>query len=130
MAALDLESRAAVLAYLEAELPNEEVSVLEALLDASAGTAKTDCDDTTEAAVTTYRPWWVIANTLQTKQNVAETLGSASGASIKYRDPAEAARAIMRRQAALDAGLCSVPEGFEAVAVGGSGSARLVRSYA
>lgn len=130
MAAMDLTDRAEVLAYLEASLPSEEVSVLEALLDASAGTARTDCDDDTETAVTTYRPWWVIANTLQTKQNVAESLSSAAGSSITYRDPVEAARAIMRRQAALDAALCSVPDGFEAVAVGGSGSARLVRSYA
>lgn len=130
MAALDLESRAAVLAYLEAELPNEEVSVLEALLDASAGTAKTDCDDTTEAAVTTYRPWWVIANVLQSKQDVAESLTSAAGSSITYRDPITTARALMRRQAALDASLCTVPDGFEAVAVGGVGSASLVRSYA
>lgn len=130
MAALDLESRAAVLAYLEAELPNEEVSVLEALLDASAGTAKTDCDDTTEAAVTAYRPWWVIANVLQSKQDVAESLTSAAGSSITYRDPITTARALMRRQAALDASLCTVPDGFEATAVGGVGSARLVRSYA
>lgn len=130
MAAMDLTDRAEVLAYLEASLPSEEVSVLEALLDASAGLAKDDCDDDTETAVTTYRPWWVIANTLQTKQNVAESLSSAAGSSITYRDPVEAARAIMRRQAALDAALCSVPDGFEAVAVGGSGSARLVRSYA
>jgi hypothetical protein len=125
MAALDLTNRTAVLAYLTASLPNETVSVLEALLDASAAD---DCAE--DEPVTTYRPFWVIANTLQTNQALAESVGSASGASIKYRDPISAWRAIMRRQAALDKGYCNIPEGFEAVLPGGVGTASLTRAYA
>lgn len=124
MAALDLTNRTAVLAYLTASLPNETQSVLETLLDASAA------DDCADPPVTTYRPFWVIANTLQTNQGLAESVGSASGASIKYRDPISAWRAIMRRQAALDKAYCNIPEGFEAVLPGGVGTASLTRAYA
>ena len=124
MAALDLTNRTAVLAYLTAQLPNETASVLETLLDESAA------DDCADTPVTTYRPFWVIANTLQTNQALAESVGSASGASITYRDPVGAFRAIMRRQQALDKALCNIPEGFEATLPGGVSSGVLTRTYA
>lgn len=130
MAALDLTSRVAVLAYLTAQLPSEPAAALEALLDASAGSAKTDCDDTTEVAVTTYRPWWVMGNVLQSNPSVFENVKSAAGSSVTYRDPVTAMRALMRRQAAFDQLLCSIPAGFEAVAIGGAGSSALSRAYA
>jgi len=124
VAALDFTNRLAVLAYLTAQLPNEPTSVLEAFLDASAA------DDCADPAVTTYRPFWVVANALQTNQALIESAGSAAGASVKYRDPGVAWRAIMRRQAALDASLCNIPPGFEAVVAGGVGAAALTRVYA
>lgn len=130
MAALDLTSRAAVLAYLSDQLPSEDESALEALLDASAGTAKADCDDDDEEATITYRPWFVIASTLQANPSVFESVRSAAGSQVAYRDPIGAYRALMARQAGFDAQLCSVPVGFEAVAVGGASSAPLVRAYA
>lgn len=130
MAALDLTDRAAVLAFLVSQLPSEPVESLEALLDASAGTSKTDCDDDTEEAVTTYRPWWVLGNTLQSNTSVFESVKSAAGSAVAYRDPVTAIRALMQRQAGFDAALCSVPEGFEAFAVGSSGSRPVVRAYA
>ena len=123
MAALDMKSKAETLAYLEAQLPSEPASVLEALLDASAA------DDCAEPPVTVYRPFWVLANVLESNPSLAESLGSAAGSSIKYRDPVTAYRAIMRRQAALDLALCNIPEGFEAVTAGGVGSATLTRAY-
>lgn len=130
MAALDLTDRVVVLAFLTAQLPNETGSALEALLDASAGEAKTDCDDDDEEAVTTYRPWFVIANVLQANPSSFESVRSAAGSQVQYRDPITAYRALMRRQAGFDKALCSVPEGFEAVAAGGAGTSSLVRAYA
>ena len=129
MAALDLTDRATVLAYLTSQLPNEPVSALEALLDASAGSSKADCDDDTETATTTYRPFWVLANTLQSNPSAFESVRSAAGSQVQYRDPISAYRALMRRQAGFDATLCSVPEGFEAYAPGGLTAATLTRSY-
>ena len=123
MAALDMKSKSEVLTYLQSQLPSEPVSVLEALLDASAA------DDCAEPPVTVYRPFWVLANVLESNPSLAESLGSAAGSSIKYRDPVTAYRAIMRRQAALDLALCNIPEGFEAVTAGGVGSATLTRAY-
>lgn len=119
--ALDLTDRAAVLEYLTDQLPTEDEGALEALLDASAGTT------TSDPPVTTYRPWWVIGNVLQSNASAMESVTSAAGSSVTYRDPVTAIRALMRRQAAFDATL-TVPAGFEATA-GGTGSARLVRSY-
>lgn len=130
MAALDLTDRTAVLAFLTSQLPNEPSGALEALLDASAGTDKTDCDDDDEEGTTTYRPWFVIANVLQANPTAYESVRSAAGSQVQYRDPISAYRALMRRQAGFDATLCTIPEGFEAVAAGGVGSAALVRSYA
>lgn len=122
MAALDFKDRSAVLAWLVASLPAADAGLLEALLDASAGN---DCAD---PPVTTYRPFWVQANVLQSNPELAESLRDASGAAITYRDPASALRAIMRTQAAFDKALC-VPEGFEAVLPGGVGSAPMRRVY-
>lgn len=130
MAALDLTDRTAVLAFLTAQLPNETSSALEALLDASAGSDKSDCDDDDEAATTTYRPWFVIANVLQANPSAFESVQSAAGSSVRYRDPVSAYRALMQRQAGFDAQLCSVPEGFEARVAGGVNSSPLVRAYA
>lgn len=128
--ALDLTNRAAVLGFLVSQLPNEPDEALEAALDASAGLAKTDCDDQGETGTITYRPWWVIANALQAQVGVAERVKSAAGSEIAYRDPAIAARALMARQAAFDQALCTVPSGFEAITVGGTGSRPVVRAYA
>ena len=123
MAALDMTSLPAVLAYLKAQLPSEPESVLEALLEASAA------DDCADPPVTVYRPFWVLGNVLESNPSLAVSLGSAAGSSITYRDPMSAYRAIMKRQAALDLALCNVPEGFEAVTAGGVGSATLTRVY-
>ena len=123
MAALNMQSRAETLAYLVAQLPSEPVSVLEALLDASAA------DNCADPAVTVYRPFWVLGNVLESNTSLAESLGSAAGSSITYRDPLAAFRAVMKRQAALDRALCNVPAGFEAVTAGGVGSATLTRAY-
>lgn len=130
MAALDLTDRSATLAFLTAQLPNENADALEALLDASAASDKTDCDDEDEQATTTYRPWFVIANVLQANPEAIETVRSAAGSQVAYRDPTVAYRALMQRQAAFDAGYCTIPEGFEAVTAGGVASASLTRSYA
>lgn len=123
MAALDLTDRAAVLVYLIAELPSEDSEVLEALLDASKA------DDCADTPVTTYRPWWIVAHILQSNPSVAESLTSAAGSNVTYRDPLKAWRAIMRRQYALDQSLCNIPDGFEAVLPGGVGSAKMTRTY-
>jgi hypothetical protein len=124
-APMDFTSREETLLYLEAALPSEDASVLAALLDASAAN---DCDE--DDPTTVYRPFWVLANALQTNTSLFESVGSAAGSSVKYRDPESAWRAIMRRQAALDESLCGIPPGFEAVITGGVGSARLTRAYA
>lgn len=129
MAALDLTDRAAVLSYLTSQLPDDDSAALEALLDASAATDKDDCDDDAEEAVTTYRPWWIIANALQANPVQYERLASAAGSSVAYRDPVSAYRALMRRQAALDASYCTIPEGFEATIPGGVGTAAMTRTY-
>lgn len=129
MAALDLTDRAAVLAFLTTSLPDEDASALEALLDASAAADKTDCSDADESAVTTYRPWYIIGITLQSNPEAIETVRSAAGSQVAYRDPITAYQALMQRQAAFDAGYCTIPTGFEAVAAGGVGTATLTRAY-
>lgn len=129
MAALDLTDRAAVLTFLTTSLPSEDASALEALLDASAAADKTDCSDATETAVTTYRPWYVIGITLQSNPETLEAVRSAAGSQVSYRDPITAYQALMKRQAAFDAGYCTIPTGFEAVAAGGVGTATLTRAY-
>ena len=129
MAALDLTDKTAVLAFLTAQLPDEDATALEALLDASAAADKTDCDDADETAVTTYRPWFVLANVLQSNPEAIQTVRSAAGSQVAYRDPTAAYRALMQRQAAFDEGYCTIPTGFEAVAAGGVGTAKLTRAY-
>jgi hypothetical protein len=125
VAALDYTSLVAMLAFVAAQVTGSDASEAEALLEASAAD---DCD--ADTPVKTYRPYWVIAHLLQARLTTAESLGSASGASIKYRDPLSAYRTVMARQAAFDKALCNIPEGFEAVLPGGVGSAGLTRVYA
>jgi len=130
MAALDLTNRTAVLTFLTTSLPSEDESALEALLDASAAVDKVDCGDATETGVTTYRPWFVLANVLQSDPTAIETVRSGAGSQVAYRDPITAYQALMQRQAAFDAGYCTIPTGFEAVTAGGVNSASLTRAYA
>lgn len=110
MAALDFKDRAACLTYLTTALPGADVSVLEALLDASAGN---DCGN---PPTTVYRPFWVQSDALGTNPaQQYESVTSAAGSSVKYRDTADSIRSgLMRRQALLDASLCGIPEGYEA----------------
>ena len=124
MAALDYTNLTAMKAFVAAQVAGSNADEAEALLAASAA------DDCADPAVTTYRPYWVIAHLLQGRLTTAESLGSASGASIKYHDPVRAYRTVMARQAAFDEGLCNIPEGFEAWLPGGVGSASLTRTYA
>jgi len=108
VAALDFKDRSAVLALLTDLFPAVEESVIEALLDASAGAS---CAD---PPITVYRPFWVQATLqAQTLNEIASATG-ASGASVTYRDNRAVVRSFMRQQAALDRSLCSVPAGFEA----------------
>lgn len=110
MAALDFTSRTAVLAYLTDALPTTDESLIEALLDASAGT---NCDT---PPVTTYRPFWVEASLRATgRTGEYESATSAAGSSVVWRDTANGVeRALLKRQAILDRSLCSIPDGFEA----------------
>ena len=110
MAALDFTDRAAVLEYLTAQLPNADTGVIEALLDASAGT---NC---ATPPVTTYRPYFVEARLRLTgRSGELKSARGASGAAVEYRDTAGSVyRNLMRDQALLDANLCSVPPGYEA----------------
>lgn len=119
MAALDFTSRTAVLAYLTDALPTTDESLIEALLDASAGT---NCDT---PPVTTYRPFWVQANVLGTDpQQVYESVTSAAGSSVTYRDTSGGTvRGLMRRQAILDKSICDIPDGYGAT---GGNIARVV----
>lgn len=112
MAALDFKDRSAVLALLTDLFPAVDEGVIEALLDASAGS---DCSD---PPVKTYRPFFVQANLQQQVMNGLQSATGASGASVTYRDNAKAIRSLMQQQAALDKSLCSIPEGFEATGGG------------
>lgn len=112
MAALDFKDRSAVLALLVGLFPGVNVGVVEALLDASAGS---DCGD---PPVKTYRPFFVQANLQQQVIDGLQSATGASGASVTYRDNAKAIRSLMQQQAALDKSLCSIPEGFEATGGG------------
>lgn len=116
MAALDFKNRSAVLAFLTDLFPSVEESVIEALLDASAGH---DCDDP-ETPV--YRPFYVQASLLSQRTNELQAARGASGASVTYRDNAKAIRSLYRQQEALDNAICGIPEGFEAR---GGGSVRV-----
>lgn len=127
MAALDFTNLTAMKAFVAAQAPGSNADEAEALLLASAAD---DCNEDPDEAITTYRPYWVIAHFLQGRLTTAESLGSASGASIKYHDPVRAYRTVMGRQAAFDKGLCNIPAGFEASLPGGVTSARLTRVYA
>ncbi len=110
MAAMDFTDRAVVLAYLTATLPTATTSGVEALLDASAGY---DCDDDTTAI---YRPFWVEANLRDTQRaGEFESVKSAAGSSVTYRDTAVGVRrSLLKRQALLDLGMCGIPDGYEA----------------
>ena len=123
MAALDYTNLTAMKAFVAAQVTGSNADEAEALLLASAA------DDCATVPVTTYRPYWVIANLLQARLTTAESLGSASGSSITYHDPVRAYRTVMGRQAAFDRGLCNIPAGFEASLPGGVRSARLTRAY-
>lgn len=96
-----------MLDYLTTRFPAADDTVLEALLDASAGES---CSD---PPVTVYRPFWVEATQLGGAAGGFESVTSAAGSSVTYRDDARAIRALLRRQAALDAALCSIPSGFQ-----------------
>lgn len=119
MAALNFKDRAECLAYLTAALPGADVGVLEALLDASAGN---DCGN---PPVVVYRPFWVQADALGTNPTQQyESVTSAAGSRVTYRDTARSVmRGLTRRQALLDASLCGIPEGYEAA---GGSKARVV----
>ncbi len=119
MAALDFKNRAAVLDYLTTVLPNADEGVIEALLDASAGN---DCGTPPE---TVYRPFWVEAHVRSTERaGEFESVTSAAGSSVTYRDTARGVeRSLMRRQGILDKALCGIPDGYEA---GGGNRARVV----
>lgn len=106
--ALDFKSKAEVLNYLEERFPDAPDGVLEALLDASAGR---NCDN---PPVTVYRPWWVEASQLAGTTGGFERVRSAAGSEVVYKDNASAIKALMDRQAALDASLCYIPPGFGA----------------
>lgn len=113
MAALDFKDRSAVLALLTDLFPGVDEGVIEALLDASAGTS---CDD---PPAPVYRPFYIQANLQQQVIDGLESATGASGASVTYRDNNRGAiRSLMQQQAALDRALCSVPEGFEATGGG------------
>lgn len=132
MAALDLTSASDVLAYVTAQLPSEDTAVLELMLAESAGYKADNCDEAEgdEGLRTTYyRPWWVIANVLQSNVGAFQRLRSAAGSEVVYADRLTAIRAFMRRQRAFDQALCYVPEGFAATMPGGVGSVELRRSY-
>jgi len=109
VAALDFTDRAAVLEYLTAQLPNTDTGVIEALLDASAGT---NC---AQSPVTVYRPFYVEARLrLTSRAGELESARAASGASVTYRDTARGVyRSLMDDQRLLDAELCSIPPGYE-----------------
>lgn len=123
MPALNLTDRTAVLAFLTAQLPSVNPTLIETLLDASAG------ESCAEPPVVTYRPWWVMANALQSQVGLFERVRSAAGSEVVYANQGTAIRALMNRQAAFDASLCMIPEGFEPVPAGAPGSAPLVRRY-
>lgn len=116
MAALDFKDRAAVLAFLVTAIPTADEGVLEALLDATAGTT---C---TEPMVPVYRPFYVQASLQEQTLNELKSARGASGASVEYRDNQRAVRSLLKQQAALDNGICGIPDGMEAR---GGGSVRM-----
>ena len=132
MAALDLTSASDVLAYVTAQLPSEDPAVLELMLAESAGYKADNCAEAEgdeNLRTTYYRPWWVIANVLQSNVNAFQRLRSAAGSEVEYADRLTAIRAFMKRQRAFDQALCYVPPGFAATMPGGVGSVELRRSY-
>lgn len=133
MAALDLTDKAAVLDYVAGLLPSEDESALEALLEASAAWKADDCDAAVadpDLRTVVYRPWWVLASCIASNPSAFESVTSATGATVSYRDPAAAVAALMARQRAFDRGSCHIPDGFDAVAPGSPGSRSVVRAYA
>lgn len=123
MAALDFTDRAEVLALVTDQLPDSEESVLEALLDASAGT---NCAD---PPVTVYRPFWVIASMYRTRLNDIKRAKGASGSEVEYAGYEAGINGFLAQQHALDQGLCDIPPGFAATPLGGARTVRAVRSY-
>ena len=124
MSATDYDDLAQMLALVAAQVPESDASEVEALLEASKG------NDGADPPTYTYRPYWVIANLIQSRVSVNASVKAGSGASVVYRDPTTAIRALMKRQAALDAAIDTIPDGFQAVIAGGITSASLTRTYA
>lgn len=123
MAALDLTNRAVVLAFLIDQLPDADPSVLETLLDASAG--KT-CDD---PPVTTFRPFWILASQYRTRLNDIKRAKGASGSEVEYAGYEAGINGFLAQQHALDQSLCDIPPGFAAAPLGGARTVRAVRAY-
>lgn len=123
MAALDFTDREAVLSLVTDQLPDADEAVLEALLDASAGT---DCSD---PPVTVYRPFWVIASMYRTRLNDIKRAKGASGSEVEYAGYEAGINGFLAQQHALDQGLCDIPPGFSAAPTGGARTVRAVRSY-
>ena len=124
MAALDFSDRTAVLAFLVAQLPAADSTVLEALLDASAG------NDCAEPAKTVYRPFWILADQLGSRLAQLKRAKSASGAEVEYAGDQAAITGHLRTQHALDQSLCEIPDGFSAAPTGGARTVPAVRTYA
>lgn len=123
MAALDFTDRAAVLAYLTAQLPDADEGVLEALLDASAGQ---DCGDPPK---TVYRLFWVLASQLRTRLDELKRAKGASGAEVEYFGAESGILGHLRTQHALDQQLCTIPDGFSAAPETGVRTVPVVRTY-
>lgn len=123
MAALTFTDRAAVLSFVADQLPDADEAVLEALLDASAGT---DCSD---PPVTVYRPFWVIASMYRTRLNDIKRAKGASGSEVEYAGYQAGINGFLAQQHALDQSLCDIPPGFSAAPTGGARTVRAVRAY-
>jgi len=123
MAALNFTDRAAVLSFVADQLPDADEAVLEALLDASAGT---DC---ASPPVTVYRPFWVIASMYRTRLNDIKRAKGASGSEVEYAGYEAGINGFLAQQHALDQGLCDIPAGFGAAPTGGARTVRAVRAY-
>lgn len=123
MAALDFTDRTAVLAFVTDQLPDADESVLEALLDASAGES---CSDPPE---TVYRPFWVLAAQLRTKLDQIVRAKGASGSEVEYAGRESGIVGHLRTQRALDQALCMIPDGFSADPGGGARTVSAVRAY-
>lgn len=109
MAATDYTSKTAMITFVSSRVVGADAAEIEALLVASAA------DNCAEPAVTTYRPYWVIAALLDAyppSDGLYKSVRSASGAAVEYRDVAGLRRGLKRLQRAQDASLCNIPEGY------------------